>query len=65
VYTVEEVYEMFFNICNIEPYIVNVPLEDVYEMYNSPWFSSWWVREVILILENSDENVDVPRVDYF
>jgi NADH dehydrogenase (ubiquinone) 1 alpha subcomplex subunit 9 len=34
VYTYEEVFEMFANICNLKPYTVSVPMEDVCEMQN-------------------------------
>ena len=30
IYTHEEVYQMFFDICQIKPYITTVPLEDAY-----------------------------------
>lgn len=34
VYTYNEIYEMFFNICNIKPYTSVVKLEDAYEYYH-------------------------------
>jgi len=41
-YTYQEVYEMFFDICQIKPYTSTVKLEDAYEMYHYGWWQSFY-----------------------
>ena len=40
VYTYEEIYEHFFNLTEIKPYSVVVPLEKAYEYKQYEWFQS-------------------------
>lgn len=42
VYTYEEIYEEFFNNCNIKPYTSVVKLEDAYEYYHYKWWQSFY-----------------------
>lgn len=37
-YTYNEIYEIFFNLCNIKPYSTVVKLEDAYEYYHYKWY---------------------------
>lgn len=37
-YSYEEIYQMFFEITQIKPYTVTVPLEDIYQMYHLKWY---------------------------
>ena len=40
VYTYKEAYEMLFNIVNMKPYMVSVPLEKALDYYNAPFYTS-------------------------
>lgn len=42
IYTYRELYEMFANICNLYPYTVEVPQEQVWELHDKRWYKSWW-----------------------
>ena len=37
-YQYQEIYKMFFNICQIKPYVVTVPMEDVYYYHHMKWW---------------------------
>lgn len=41
-YTYQEIYEMFFDICQIKPYTAVVPLEDAYYYYHLKWYQSFY-----------------------
>lgn len=41
-YTYREIYQMFFDICQIKPYTAEVKLELIYEMMHRPWYSSFY-----------------------
>lgn len=40
IYTYEEIYEHFFNLTEIKPYSVVVPLEQAYEYKQYQWYES-------------------------
>ena len=37
-YTYSEIYKMFFDICQIKPYVATAPLEDAYYYHHMPWY---------------------------
>jgi len=39
-YTYEDIYEQFFNLSEIKPYTVAIPLEQAYEYKQYPWYTS-------------------------
>jgi NADH dehydrogenase (ubiquinone) 1 alpha subcomplex subunit 9 len=39
-YTYEDIYEQFFNLTEIKPYSVSIPLEQAYEYKQYPWWCS-------------------------
>lgn len=39
-YDYNEIFELFANLCNINPYSQVVKLEEVFDMYHKPWYAS-------------------------
>lgn len=60
-YNWEEIYEQFFNLTEIKPYSVSVPLETAYEYYRYPWWVSpykklftAWLRPEFMTVESQN-----------
>ena len=60
-YTYQEIYEMFFDICQIKPYTSVVPLEDAYYYYHLKWYQSFyrqmfrtWLNPEFMTVEAQD-----------
>ena len=47
-YKYSELYELLFNMCNLRPYVMTIPLHVAYEYKNYPMFGSFWVRMELL-----------------
>jgi NADH dehydrogenase (ubiquinone) 1 alpha subcomplex subunit 9 len=60
-YTYEEIYEMFFDITQIKPYITTVKLEDAYYYAHMPWYQSYyrqlfrtWLKPEFMTIESQN-----------
>ncbi len=40
VYTYRELYEFLFNLANMDPYMISIPMHKAFEYYNAPIISS-------------------------
>ena len=60
IYTFKELYETMFNCVNMKPYMVSIPIEEAFNYYNFPGFTSVIVHFTIP-LENLYEPVHEPR----
>ena len=61
IYSYDEIYEMFFDICQIKPYVATAPLEDAYYYHHMPWYQSFyrqwfrtWLTPEFLTIESQD-----------
>jgi len=64
-YTYEDIYEQFFNLTEVNPYSVVVPLEQAYEYKQYPWFVSpykkifkQWLNPEFLTIESQTLHVN-------
>ena len=64
-YTYEDIYEQFFNLTEIKPYSVVVPLEKAYEYKQYPWYTSpykklfkQWLNPEFITIESQNLHVN-------
>jgi len=60
-YTYHEIYNMFFDICQIKPYVTTVPLEQAYYYKNMQWWRSFyrqmfrtWLKPEFMTIESQN-----------
>ena len=63
-YTYDEIYHMFFDICQIKPYVSTVKLEDAYYYHHMQWWQSFyrqmfrtWLNPEFLTIESQNLTV--------
>ena len=61
IYSYDEIYEMFFDICQIKPYVTTVKLEDAYYYAHMKWWQSYyrqlfrtWLKPEFMTVESQN-----------